>query len=192
MEEEEAAERRVCVSTPARKAEMNSKATAVVLAPDERFVFAGCEDGSIRPWLSPSLEAVPSAPPPPGEDEHEYRFQAHTGAVIAMCCAPPPPGERNGASGIRIFSGGKDDAVVVWTLEVDPRHKGTRFEKTPVLRKLAVMEGHAADVCALVATQDGSHLYSGSEDSTVIEWDVAKAKLNRQFHLPKRKNVNNY
>lgn len=192
MEEEEAAERLVCVSTPARKAEMNSKATAVVLAPDERFVFAGCEDGSIRQWLSPSLEAVPSAPPPPGEDEHEYRFQAHTGAVIAMCCAPPPPGERNGASGIRIFSGGKDDAVVVWTLEVDPRHKGTRFEKTPVLRKLAVMEGHAADVCALVATQDGSHLYSGSEDSTVIEWDVAKAKLNRQFHLPKRKNVNNY
>ena len=178
---------------PSRVAISHSRLTSVVISGTgndaEKFVFVGCEDGAILQFLSPSLDAVPVAPPEPGETEAVYCFREHKGAVVSLCCAPAPPGE---ASGTRVFSGGRDDTIVIWTLALEPKHKGTRFAEVPTLRKLAVLVGHSLDVVSLVATADGSHLYSGSEDNTIIEWTVSSAKLNRQFHLPKRKNINNY
>lgn len=48
---------------------------------------------------------------------------------------------------------------------------------------VAVLSGHADDVCALAVTRDGRYLVSGSSDQTVLVWDTANWEVVRVLHI---------
>jgi WD40 repeat protein len=48
---------------------------------------------------------------------------------------------------------------------------------------LATLEGHARDITSVAFSPDGKTLASGSRDTTVLLWDVPKAKLIGAWHL---------
>jgi len=89
---------------------------------------------------------------------------AHTGWVWTMCADPAGP---------RLFTGSADCTIRVWDIAgVGSNRVGAGAPCPPKLRH--TLRGHEQSVCSLVASSDGSFLYSGSDDGNVKVWNVSR------------------
>jgi WD40 repeat protein len=82
-----------------------------------------------------------------------------------------PGGNRADAAGPVLFS--PDGKWFVTGHAADPGVYGVRVHDWPGGRVLHTLTGHAGPVTALVFSPDGKTLASGSQDGTVLLWDMA-------------------
>ena len=81
------------------------------------------------------------------------------------------------ADGKRIFTAGDNSVIHVWEI------KQYAFKGKPSLIKRAILSGHTAPITCLTASASYALLLSGSEDCSVIMWDLNHLEFIRQFML---------
>ena len=81
------------------------------------------------------------------------------------------------ADGKRIFTAGDNSVIHVWEI------KQYAFKGKPSLIKRAILSGHTAAITCLTASASYALLLSGSEDCSVIMWDLNHLEFIRQLTL---------
>ena len=81
------------------------------------------------------------------------------------------------ADGKRIFTAGDNSVIHVWEI------KQYAFKGKPSLIKRAILSGHTAPITCLTASASYALLLSGSEDCSVIMWDLNHLEFIRQLTL---------
>ena len=79
------------------------------------------------------------------------------------------------ADGKRIFTAGDSSVIHVWEI------KQYAFRGKPSLVKKSILSGHIAPITCLTASASYAILLSGSEDCSVIMWDLNHLEFIRQF-----------
>jgi WD40 repeat protein len=126
--------------------QLASDVTAVALSVDDRFLAAGCRDGTVKVWDQATAQ------PLPGPDEHE-------GGIGALAFSPDGRGlatacSRNSAKGV----------VKLWDTLTGSRRKNFPEQVFP------------GRCTALAFSGDGRLLAAGSEEGAVRIWEVRSGK----------------
>ena len=87
---------------------------------------------------------------------------AEQGGGPSAAAVPPPPSAAGGAGALA--------------------EAASRGDKKRIIKCVAALKGHTNDVTAVALSPDGSRLYSGSWDKTVIVWD---ARTGERLHTLK-------
>ncbi|KAL1539855.1 transducin beta-like protein 3 [Salvia divinorum] len=154
--------------------------TALILSPDDKFVFSSSHSRQIRVWEVSTLKCIRSwkghEGPVMGMACHSsggllatagadkkvqvwdvdggfctHYFKGHKGVVTSLMFHPDP-------NQLRIFSGGDDSTVRVWDLAT---------------KKCAVtLEKHQSTVTSIAISEDGWTLLTAGRDKVVNVWDL--------------------
>jgi hypothetical protein len=134
---------------------------AADFSPDARYVASGDYDGRILIWepgrVLADIAAISSqlaqADGSAGDAALQRTLSGHTDAVRAVAYSE---------DGKQIISGGNDNSVRVWNLELTPRDDGF----------VRVLRGHGGWVTAALFAQQGRRAVSGGYDQRVKVWDL--------------------
>lgn len=131
---------------------------AVAYSPDGQLLAAGAADGRIRIWRVASGKPL-------------MLFQAHADSVLALNFAPD--------SNI-LASAGADRKVILW--DVDGALASLSSQPAVGIRPAAkTLIGHDAGVKTVAFHPGGDCLATGSEDHTIILWDLRTHTLHRRL-----------
>jgi WD40 repeat protein len=146
--------------------------TCVALAPDGRtlFVQPGLWDlATCRPRLPLSRVTAFAAAfsadgrllVTSGEDHHVHLWELASGQERAAL-----PGHKTGSWAVALSPDGRLLA------SGDGRDNAVRLRDLATGRELPALAGHAADASGLLFSADGTRLFSASDDTTVLAWDM--------------------
>ena len=124
---------------------------AVAFAPDGERVVTGSSDKTAKVWLLSDGEVLFTLGPPNADDD-----KRHQGEVTAVACDP---------LGRFIATGSKDDDVMVW----DARNGD----------HIITLSKHVTTVQHVAFSEDGSEIYSVSEEFVKITWPVDESAWGR-------------
>jgi eukaryotic-like serine/threonine-protein kinase len=124
------------------------KATCVAVGADERTVFSGGEDGTIRAWSLPT-------------GREEAVWLAHPGGVTSLVLSP---------DGQLCVSGGTDGKIRIWNVQKNSRNlSGASHARSP----LKMLAGNSNGVCSLSFSPKGQIFASAGGDQTIRIWSVS-------------------
>jgi WD40 repeat protein len=129
---------------------------SIAFSPDGQTLTSAGRDRSIILWDVPNRQ--PLGPP----------LLGHRGSVRNVAFSPTDGGRT-------LISSGDDDTVIIWNvstlLNPDPnQNEGTgSVASHPIWQPLS---GHTDDVWSVVFSPDGNQIASGSDDGTIVLWDV--------------------
>lgn len=139
--------------------------TSVSVCPDQSYIAASCQDGSICIWCLHTQKLVEHLSGPDGHTNAAYcaSFLSHSRVLI---------------------SGGLDRTVKLWDL----RSLGTdeKQSDSPTYQ-VKTLQGHEDFVVSICATPNSRWAISGSKDNSVRFWDASSGEP--QFALHAHKNT---
>jgi WD40 repeat protein len=139
------------------KVDPPAEVLSVAFSPDGRSILAGGGDGNVWLWDV-------------GSGRH-FATEGHTAMVWSVAFS---------RDGRRAISGDADGAIVVWDVA-----SGQPYREWNVTAGLPPdeqpAEGESITVFGVTFSPDGSHVLSGSQDGSVILWDVEDGKPIRRF-----------
>ncbi len=134
-----------------------SRVTSLAFGPNGRRLASGSSDSSIILWDTEGGKRITG-----GSEERSGKDEAlseHGGSVRRLAFSP---------DGRTLASGSSDDRVLLWDVATGkPRLAPQKDPKSSDPTKK-----HRGDVLALAFSPDGALLASGSQDDTIVLWDV--------------------
>jgi WD40 repeat protein/DNA-binding XRE family transcriptional regulator len=109
------------------------------------------------------------------------RLQGHTDWVNGVAFSPDTPASR-GTGGKMALSASADGTLILWDISAalpGPASPGNTSVATgAIIRRF---EGHTAGVTSVAFSPDGKTALSGSDDNSLILWDMASGEIIRRF-----------
>jgi len=123
---------------------------SVAFNPDGKTLVSGSDDTTIILW-DVSLGKPIGQP-----------LTGHTNAVVSVAFSPDSK---------TLASGSKDNTIILWNISTGLNASVSKY--VPIGQPLT---GHTSSVYSVAFSPDGKMLASGSDDTTIILWDVATGK----------------
>ncbi len=176
--------------------------SALVFAPDGKWLFSGSYDHAICFWELPGGKEVRrlwGRPTPSGQK----RAEGHTNVVSALAVSPDglwlysasldhtlcvweiasgrlakllKEASAQVNSGVRAMALSPEGTLLAAALEEPGKDSLVHLWDLTTGQKLPVLNGHRARVTQLAFSPEGRSLASGSVDTTVLLWEVAKLR----------------
>ena len=148
--------------------------TSVAFSPDGSILASGLYYETLFLWLDTGklLET----------------FEGHTDDVTSVAFSPDGSILASGSEGgtIRLWNVDLelDTGPILWDLNTQQQIVNTRQKVDSTEQLLKIFEGHTQDVNSIAFSPDGSILASGSDDDTILLWDVATGQLKNILEDP--------